>query len=642
MTDQLRSRERYRIGPLTLDADAFRLEEDGGEIPMPKLSLDLFTALVRRAPDVVTTDELMDVVWPKVVIAEETVSQRVRLVRDALGPEHRDIVATVRGRGYRLTVPVERLEDTPSAARAADDSRTRRRYLLLGAGVAVAIAAAATFMLTRQVDQQPEDYVVAQPGAPVERSIAVMPFVNMSADAGNNYFSDGVADEILSRLARVSDLRVTSRISSFALKERGLDIQAIAERLAVRYILDGSVRKSGNRVRVTAKLIDVESDAYVLTRSFERELVDIFAVQDEIAGAVVATLAGTLDPSEEATALESSRLTHDLEAYELYLEAKYYLQLRGLEAVTKSIALLEQAVERDPQFADAHAVLASAYITMPFYTNEPTNRYPALMESSARTALRLDEQIGLAEGVLAAVEGLYKWNWAGAEAHFDRALVVEPNNSVVWQWYAEFLLRVGRFEDARTAAREGVRLDPVGSSVVNVLGLIHHYLGEDDKALDYAARAREFGQLGGYLRAMVYLGRGQYEQATAAWEDAAPQMGLDMDWIHPYIEAIRDPTLVEAALEAIARARADGHRTPSGFVSEYVALNQLDLAFELIDEEIDRQLLYIPILWEPGNRTLRQDPRFAELLVRLRIVDYWQQQGWPDQCKPAQNAAICD
>ncbi len=643
MTHQRRSRERYRIGALTLGADAFRVEEDGREISMPTLSLDLFTALVRRAPDVVTTDELMDVVWPNVVIAEETVSQRVRLVRDALGPAHRDIVATVRGRGYRLTVPVETVEDAPSASRSPEGfGWARKRYYALGAVILLAIVIASALLIETRDGAPAGETRFARPGVPPDRSIAVLPFVNMSADEANDYFSDGVAEEMLNRLARVPDLRVTSRTSSFAFKDQGLDIRAIADRLGVRYVLEGSVRKAGNRVRVTAKLIDVESDAYVMTRSFERELVDIFAVQDEIAGAVAGALAGTLNAPGMSAALESSRLTRDLQAYELYLEAKYYLQLRGLDAVSKSIALLEQAVERDPQFADAHAVLASAYMTIPFYTNAPTNRYTLLMESSARAALSLDESIGLAEGVLASVEGIYNWNWTGAEARFDRAITLEPNNSGVWQGYAEFLVRVGRFEDARAAARQGVRHDPVGSSVINVLGLMHHYLGEDDKALEYAARAREFGQLGGYLRAMVYIGRGQYELAIAAWEDAAPQMGLDTDWIRPYIEAISDPAKVQAALEAIDRARGNGQRTPSGFASEYVALNRIDLAFAVIDEEIERQLFYIPILWEPMNRTLRQDPRFAELLVRFRIVEYWQRRGWPDRCKPSGDGAICD
>lgn len=633
MTNERRSRERYRIGTLTLDADAFRLDDRGREIAVPKLTFDLFVALLRRAPDVVTIDELMDVVWPNVVVAEDTVTQRVRLLRDALGPEHREIVATVRGRGYRITAPVRPLGPLNSES-AGTLGRSTKYYIPAAVFLLAAVIGTALLIKIAEDPIQGKTDTVG--------TIAVLPFVNMSSDQGDDYFSDGIAEELLNRLARVPHLSVTSRTSSFALRDKGLDARAIAGRLKVRHVLEGSVRRSGNRVRVTAKLIDVESDSYAMSESFERELGDIFAVQDEIAGSVVRTLAGTIETAGAAATLESKRLTRDLDAYELYLEGKYYLHLRGLEPLTKSIALLERAVERDPGFADAHAVLASAYITMPFYTNERTNRYVLSMESSARTALSLDDSIGLAEAVLASVDGMYNWNWSSAEAHFERAISLEPNNSTVWQWYAEFLLRTGQFEEARDAALEGVRLDPVGSSVVNVLGLTLHYLGEDEKALEYAARAREFGYLGGYLSAMVYLRGGQYDLAITAWEDAAPHMGLDTFWVRPYIEALNDPAKTRPALDVIEKARGEGQRTPSGFASEYAALNQIDVAFEMIEEEIARQLFYIPILWEPLNQPLRNDPRFTELLERLRIVEYWQHRGWPAQCVQAGATVRCD
>lgn len=638
MKNEPRLRECYRIGSLTLDADAFRVEDAGREIPMPRLTFDLFAALVRRAPDVVTIDELMDAVWPNVVISEETVTQRVRLLREALGPQHRDMVSTVRGRGYRIAAPVKVAEPASPLA----DHSSRKRYGILAATLMLSVIAGSAWLIATRKDaitDKNERPTLESESGP---SIAVLPFTNMSDDQTADYFSAGVAEELLSRLARLPHLRVASRTSSFALMEKGLDVRSIADRLDVRHILEGSVRRAGNRVRVTAKLIDVDSDTYVMTESFERELDDIFAVQDEIAGTVASALTGKIETSNATATLQSKRLTRDLHAYELYLEGKYQLHLRGLEPVARSIALLAQAVERDPQFADAHAVLASAYATIPFYSNEETNHYVPLMESSAQTALSLDDSIALAEGVLASVESIHRWELIPAEARFRRAIALEPNNSYVWQWYAEFFLRTGHFEDARDAAREAVRLDPVGSSVVNVLGLTHHYLGENDKALEYAARAREFGRLGGYLSALVYEQRGDYDRAIAAWEDAAPQMGLDTYWIRPYIGALSNPAQRQTALRAINKAHDDGQRTVSGFASEYAALNEIGMAFEIIEREIASKLFYLPILWEPRNKALRQDPRFSDLLRRLHIVEYWEHRGWPAHCEPLGDNLRCD
>lgn len=632
MTDNKDNSARYRVGNLLVDADAFRVENAGEEIPLPKLSFDVLLALVRRAPTVVTVSDLMRAVWPGLVVADETVSQRVRLVREALGKEHLEYIATVRGRGYRLTVPVEKIGE---ANKLAGVRRWAKVPVLLLLALIVLLAGISLLMTLRQPEPWP-------PVPAIDQSVAVLPFVNMSEKGDSDYFSDGIAEEILIRLARVPDLRVTPRTSSFALRDSNLEAAEIGRQLSVRYLLEGSVRRTGNRVRVTVKLIDAKSSGYVLTRSFERQLNDIFGVQDEIASAVIMAFSDTIDLPSATRAIDSAHITDDIAAYDLYLEAKYYLQLRGLAEIKKSIEILEEATNRDPEFANAYATLAVAYTTLPYYSNEPFNRHLSSADRAARVALGLDDTLAIAEGVLGTTIGVYTWDWSRAEKHFDRALALEPNNSSVWQWYAEFLLRMRRFEEARNAARHAVQLDPAGSSVANVLGLTHHYLGDNERALEYSARSREFGNLGGYLAAMIQIQSKEYEDAISSWEDAAPANGLEKDWVRPYVEAIEDRSKLPEALTAIDRVRVNGGRTPSGFVSEYVALGELDLAFDALDEELERGLFYLPVVWEPLNAKLRADPRFTELLNRLQIVEYWDRHEWPDQCHRSGEKIICD
>jgi adenylate cyclase len=318
---------KYILGDLTIDTGPQIVIRADGAIPLPKLSYDLLLVLVRAAPDLVSLDELMRLVWPGIIVSPETVSQRVKLLRDALGDDPRvpRYIGSLRGRGYQLVIAVEEIDDNPRA--------------------------------TAQSGSIPTTSV---PG-PVRVAICVLPFANMSGDPEQEYFSDGITEDIITDLSKVSALAVTSRNSAFIFKGKHVDVPKIARELKVTHVLDGSVRKAGGRLRITAQLVDASSNGHVWAERYDRDLNDIFALQDEISEAIVKAMKLKLLP-EEKKAIEQ-RGTDNVEAYNLYLMGRQ-LYISGPEGHARragAIAhLCARATEIDPGYARAWALLAHA------------------------------------------------------------------------------------------------------------------------------------------------------------------------------------------------------------------------------------------------------------------------------------------
>lgn len=318
---------------------------------------------------------------------------------------------------------------------------------------------------------------MAKTAAGGERAIAVLPFVNMSDDPDNEYFSDGISDELLNVLVKVEGLRVVSRTSSFAFKGKDISIPSIAKELNVEHVLEGSVRKAGNTVRVTAQLIDVRTDSHLWSGTYDRELEDIFAIQDEIAGQIVQALKVALGAGEQKEPLRTQKPTENLQAYERYLRGRYLWQRRGEDNIRHAIDLFEQAIKLDPQFARAWSSLAAAHITLPSYSAAPVEEHYSQAASVAQKALALDDTLAEAYAVLGDVARSGE-RWAEAKVHYLRATASEPKNATAHLWYAEHLAVVGRKSDALEEILIAYRLDPLhpGTNV----NLAWIYWGLDD------------------------------------------------------------------------------------------------------------------------------------------------------------------
>jgi len=479
-------------------------------------------------------------------------------------------------------------------------------------------------------------------------SIAVLPFTNLSGDASKDYFSDGMSEELLNLLARVPGLQVASRTSAFAYKGRNVDIRQVGKDLGVETVLEGSVRQAGDQVRITAQLIDTETGFHLWSDTYNRQLADIFQVQDEIAGAIVDRLRIQLAPEDQQLAQRTRAPTQNVEAYELYLQGRAVWKKRGEENLKRAIELYQSALARDPAFARAHAALASAYVVMAGYTKEQGDekKFNPMAETSARQALVLEPNIGEAHAVLAQINA-DRGDFLDAESGFFFAISLEPNEPTPHHWYSILLSRVGRLQAGLTQARRAYELDPSSPILAANLGNMLLQLGQDDEALRFVSLASELGlskkEYG--VEATVAIRRGD-------WVDARRLMGeIDNipDEIKPeaqrFVDALADPKLRP---EVVAGMRAiDPKIAPQAFfIGPYLQLGEVDLVFRILDEELRNDANSwvnnwdLGHVWTPEGRRFRTDKRFGPLAERIGMVDYWKQYGYPDGCRAGTDAVL--
>ncbi|MDH5227263.1 MAG: hypothetical protein OEW50_07675 [Gammaproteobacteria bacterium] len=471
-------------------------------------------------------------------------------------------------------------------------------------------------------------------------SIAVLPFTNLSGDASKDYFSDGMSEELLNLLARVPGLQVAARTSAFAFKGRNVDIREVGRELGVETVLEGSVRQSGDQVRITAQLIDTETGFHLWSETYDRKLQDIFAVQDEIAQAIVDKLKIQLAPKEQELAQRAKAPTQNVEAYELYLQGRSIWKRRGEDNLKRAIDMYQAAIARDPAFARAHAALASAYVVLPGYTKERDDeqKFMEMAEQSARQALALDPNIGEAHAVLAQINSA-KGNLLDAESGFFFAISLEPNEPTPHHWYSILLSKVGRLDAALEQARRAYELDPTAPVLAFNLSSMYIQRGDDEQAVRYSQLAHELGIGSGIdgIGATIAMRRKDWAEVKRLLllqdeipEELRPQLG-------PYVDAMADPAK-RPAMAALLQSVDPKVAKQVDLIQPYLQLGQVDLVFKIMNESLDDDRMAwihqwdVMHLWTPEARALRRDPRFPALVERMGLVEYWKQYGYPDGC----------
>ena len=551
--------------------------------------------------------------------------------------------------GIRLEKDIDR-----SASISAVTGRKLDRLIIAALAVAVVVL---LYQLNTRPTTPPDRSIpaaaagdVTKPAAAVgeavipggEPSVAVLPFVNMSDDPANEYFSDGISEELLNVLVKVSGIKVASRTSSFSFKGKDVSIPEIAEQLKVDHVLEGSVRKSGNKVRVTAQLIDVASDRHLWSETYDRELADIFAIQDEISSHIVQALQIALGAGEQQAMTEAGKPTGNLEAYEYYLQARYFWQRRGEDNIRKAIGLFEQAIELDPSFARAWSGLAAARITLPTYAGTPWEESFAEARRAAEQALALDDSQADAYAGLGDImrsEG----DWRGAERNYLAAIEHEPNNATGHLWYAEFLHVTGRIEDAARHNEIAYGLDPLSPGAnVNLAG-IRLAQGRDQEAARLARAALELGHFWGAVQlGFVHLRRREFDEAIARFSLDDEAFAPTMTVFVTVAEALRARDAAPA-IETLSSMSPEQEIWPTGMFIGLLLLGATEQAFALFDARFaeigGNDFMY---LWGREAAPLRADPRFIGLVERLGLVEYWHESGsWPDLCRPDGDGVTC-
>ncbi len=472
-----------------------------------------------------------------------------------------------------------------------------------------------------------------------DKSVAVLPFKNMSPDPENEYFSDGIAEELLSRLVQVEGLRVPSRTSSFAFKGKDVDLRTIGEKLNVDHVLEGSVRKSGDRVRITAQLINIDTDANLWTESYDRALTDIFEIQEEISRQIVESLKIALDTGSDVLEITDNVPTQSIEAYEFYLQGRQLWQQRGEENLRRAIGLFEQAIALDPEFAEGYVGLASTYNVLASWSGVPQKTYSPQARDQAQKALAIDNSLDEAYAVLAGVAQGDK-NWTLAERHYNHALSLNRANPYSHIWFAESLLRAGRTREAVQLSRTAYHLDPLSIPVNDILSVAYLANGMFNDAIHHANIARE---LGGPLQPadwMVAYFNGDYDHAAFAWEQMLTGFNFEPLPVREVFAAIKEPSKHDAAIRALAAAEdregTDAHQI---FMMYYI-LGEEDRAFDAIND-MNSTTFPLVFVWLPQNADLRRSENFKEIARNTGLIEFWQAGEWPDLCRPVDDDFEC-
>lgn len=574
-------RGRVRFDVFEADFDTGELRKHGLKRRLEEKPFQILVLLLERAGKLVTREELCEKLWPSGVNVsfEHSLNSAVNRLRESLGDSARAprFIETLPRRGYRLLVPVEPVAET---------SVGHERFLL-----------------------------------------AVLPFANLSDDPGQEYFSDGLTEELLTHLARLNPKRmgVIARTSVMQYKNTQKSIQEIATELNVDYLLQGSVRRAANRVRIHAQLIEAEGQSHLWADGYDRELTDVFAIQQDVAEAVARALRWELFPDPGvAVSVRTSSVV--VEAYESFLMGRHHCNKRTPECLSQAIEYFQEAVKREPGFAAAYQGLADSYNqSVEYGLYAPRHAYPHA-EKVARRAIDLDPALGSALAALAAVQHRFKWDWAGAESSFRSAIELGPGEATSHHLYAEFLSQMGRHEEALEEIRQAAMLDPLSCIISAVEAWLLYHARRYEEAV---SRSRAILDLyADFPIALYVLGRahlqlGQLQDALSACQRAARSSGRNPFILAGlgYVSALSAEK--QRGREILAELEKDSQ---ASYVSPWlqakvlIGLEEKDRALDLLEQAwLERSGWLVDLKVDPEVDILRGEPRFQELYRRMKF-----------------------
>jgi TolB-like protein/Tfp pilus assembly protein PilF len=455
-------------------------------------------------------------------------------------------------------------------------------------------------------------------------SIAVLPLENLSGDPTQDYFADGMTEELISSIAKVSALRVISRTSVMRYKDTDKSLPQIAGELDVDAIVEGSVLRSGDRIRISAQLIHAAKDRHLWAESYERELHDVLSLQSELARVIANRINIELTPQEHS-ALASTDLV-DPEAHEAYLKGRFHWNKRTREGLEKSVVFFEQAIAHDPMYALAYAGLADAYICLAdMGYRSPRECYPLAKELVAK-ALEIDENLAEAHNTKAYITGMYEWRWAEAEPGFKRSIELNANYATAHQWYAEYLYTLGRFDEAIEQAQRAQELDPLSVIIHVIAGAVYYTANRFDEAIEQFQRSLEID--GDFYASLHYMANslreeGRHDEAFEMYLKTLYTLGLS-EGKEAELRQIFDTS----GLQGYYRWFVDEGYNELGAIDglQYdvlvgcVYLGERDLAFEWLERFMkEKRRDAVEIAVDPVFAELHSDPRFVDLLRQMGL-----------------------
>lgn len=661
----------YEFGEFSLDAQSRVLKRAGAATPLTPKAFDVLLLLVQNAGRVVSKDELMKAVWPDSFVEESNLTQTIFMVRKALDEtSDRRYILTVQGQGYRFLVPVTELTgqtaeanapvssaaasgtDAEGAVEAPGTSSARagsagngsagsgsagsgssgawraraaggRRLAVIGcvAAVLVLIAGVAFWQwrLRRNAAR-----------AEAKIMLAVLPFENFTGDPGQDYFSDGLTEEMISQLGDLdpAHLGVIARTSVMHYKHSQESLPQIGRELGVQYVIEGSVRRDSEQVRITAQLIEVKDQSRVWAREYDRDLGHLLELQGEIAREVANEIDVSLSGRQRIAAAQGAARPHgttSYEAYDLYLRGRYLWNERTIEGFRQAADSFQQAIDKDPKYARAYAGLADTYSLMSTWYLGPQNELMPKARAAALRALELDEGLAEAHASLALIEENYDYDWAGSEKEFRRAIELNPQYATAHQWYAEFLSWQGRFDEALAESAQARLLDPLSLIIATDHVSILYYARQYESAVEQCRQVLELDPTYGHAQGVIiplYLEMGKYDEALNA-DNRWVTTGVE-PWQWAWEAAINgragrttEARRAMAGLEQITGSRPDRYAL---LLVAYSGTGQKDRVLDLLERAYaEHSNAIVDMKVNPMYDPVRSDPRFQDLLLRVGL-----------------------
>ncbi len=618
---------RIRFGAFEVDPRAGELYREGRQVTLQEQPFQILTLLLQRPGELVTRDELSQSLWPDgtFVDFDRGLNTAVNKLRSALGDsaESPTFVQTVARRGYRFIAPVEELNAPRSPAVASTKpnlvQRPRRVAWILATLAVVLVAGFAG----RSLLGRPTPAAAPSNG---KLMLAVLPFVNLSSDPDQEFFSDGLTEELIAHMGGgfPTRLGVIARTTVMHYKETTKSISEIAQELGVDYVLEGSVRSGEGRLRITAQLIQVSDETHLWAESYDARPENILTAQREVARKVAQSLALEMLPNDAGAAP-----IVDPQAYEAYLKGRYFRDMITETGFRKSIEFFEEAVTRDPNFAQAYAAMGGCYCLLSGHgleVNEPSALMPAAKDAAQR-ALVLDPDLAEARGVLGMAKLKYEWDWRGAEQEFKRAIQLNPSYALAHIWYSFYLSTQGRHQDAIAHARTARELD-MFSRAANVNVAMQNYEARQyDEAIEQYDKTLEL-----FPRLWVaHLGRGLAFVQKGVRDRALEDLELAVEISegnHAAVGALGygyarlgDPEKARGVLAELINSSEEGYVPPTLIAAIYGALDEVDNAFVWLEKAYQmrsRSLVWLKVAHEFDP--LRSDPRLDDVLLRMGLA----------------------
>jgi TolB-like protein/DNA-binding winged helix-turn-helix (wHTH) protein/Tfp pilus assembly protein PilF len=589
-------------------------------VSLPPKDLETLLVLLENHGQVVKKNDLMQRLWPDTFVEEANLTRHISSLRQALSENGAtgSYIETIPKRGYRFVAPVQVTgrsgPDAAEGGKPAVAPRTSNRKLI-GVFTAVVAVALVGWFAGRTLFPSP----TVRAG---KIMLVVLPFENLSGDPEQEYFADGLTEEMITQLAILepSQVGVIARASSMKYKQARKSVAEIGRELGVDYVLEGSVRNDGGRVRISAQLIEVRDQTHIWAQNYDSSLSGVIALQDDAATAI----AREVQLRIVSPVLAARRRTPaNAQAYEAYLKGRHQWNKRTKEGLKKGLEYFDEALAADPTYAQAHAGIADSYAMLASYAMMEAREAMPRAEAAAKRALELDETLPEAHAALAFAL-FARADWENAEKEFRRTIQLNPSYSTAHQWYARFLSATARHSEAWAEAQRATELDPFSTSARINLGFCAYYGRRYDQAIEEMKRVLQIApdQPWAHLfLAMSYFGKGMTTEGVAEAVQTRPLSGGRPGYSEAYGHALSGHKVEARRILSFWKGRMQEESVEPLFLAGvHAALGEHDEAFAMLDQEIRERKILMPLInVEPWLDPLRPDPRFQELLRRLNL-----------------------